>query len=330
MSQLNLSHIVHEVVGSNAQDKEHQRDLFGDLIRESERARALGQIEIDFLLDVSVELYRHLAEGEPPTLEDVQRLVTRLLVNAECKAHRHVEAMQVPADDEVTGQVSEVNEEIGSPLVENTSETDTVNADTSPMPAAPLKMAGNKRTAPGSLKLADCDPAPMEIPDLRCVKLGQVLAHLGMANVDQIDQALQVQGHSKQRIGEVLSRLGQLHPEDLRAALDLHTKVRDYARTRSADEGAGGEVKVPFGHWQETLLGEILLAAEEVDEEQLFRAVSIQRATGLLLGEVLIQQGMCSTKTVLEAIRLQEKLRNGRKSLSMPPASNFNRNGQAS
>ncbi len=58
------------------------------------------------------------------------------------------------------------------------------------------------------------------------------------------------------------------------------------------------------GKEQKFQLGQALVAAEVVTEQQITDALAAQRADGnrLLLGELLIQQGMCTDEEIMEAL----------------------------
>ena len=163
-----------------------------------------------------------------------------------------------------------------------------------------------------SLRLAESDQSAINSKDLRQVKLGDVIREMGLMDSNQIDDLLMVQCQSKQRLGDIIAQLGKLGPAELRTAIDLHAKVKEYAVMR-AEQDPCGEAMLPLARWHETLLGELLVIGEVITPEQLNQAIVIQRATGLRIGEVLVQQGMCSSQQVLESIRLQEKLRHTRR-----------------
>jgi|GEM_PF-3419569 len=265
MKDLNLSGIVHGVVGTEAQDRQAQRELFRELVLERERLRDHGQVSIDFLLDIATRLLSFLADGSQPSLEDVQQLATRILTNVESMVHRHQEATRRAREPE--------------PAAEEVEE-------------------------PG-LHLEELPPEPSHVGDVR---LGDVLEALGLVTSEQLARALQVQDESKQRLGDILRDFGPLQAQELRNALDLREKARAYAGRRG-EETVHDPATLPFRQWQETLLGEILVSSRSITREELEGAVKIGRATGQRLGEVLVKHGKCDSQAMLEAVRLQELLR---------------------
>ncbi|MFT7670305.1 MAG: hypothetical protein ACI8X5_003013 [Planctomycetota bacterium] len=304
MLEKNLSTLIQDIISADAEDAGRQRELFRDMVRIGEQVRGYSNPDVDFMLFVATELTRHLSNGSPPSLEDIQHMVTRFLVNAECRCHRideerfrkgvssiaPLQSAPQPVPLQSTGQVH-------------------VNIDVVSDPnQVPEEATQSISQPPAVLRLSNLLPGDAPVPDLRRVKLGEVLEQMGLVDSDQINNALKIQGGSKLRIGEVLNHLGQLASGELRGAIRLHAKARNYAEDRSRDV-TGAEVQLPLGQWFDTLLGEILVSADAITRKELDQALSIKQATGMLMGEVLIQHGFCDNATVLQAIRLQEKLR---------------------
>jgi hypothetical protein len=284
MTNSAISQLSKNIAVSNATDRQQQRRLYEQLVIASANSRGAARPEFEFLLETATDIARYLAEGHQPSLEALLTMMTRLVVNAECSLYRDLEA---PARQ----------------------------ARAEPAPAtAPKPPARDLELAPRPKELA-------EPQDLNRMRLGQMLVHLGLAQSEHVQAALEVQRAEGIRLGEALARLGHLNPHDLREALGLQTKMRKYAY----DNSAGEPPEIEFPEWKESMLGEVLLSSGAVSEEQLRSALVAQRATGMRIGEVLVQEGICDWGTVRAAIRLQEKLRHGerRPSLKLSPGGIF-------
>jgi len=51
--------------------------------------------------------------------------------------------------------------------------------------------------------------------------LGQVLMESGMITIDEVNEALEVQKNSGQKLGDILINLDMITPEELQMALDF-------------------------------------------------------------------------------------------------------------
>lgn len=119
--------------------------------------------------------------------------------------------------------------------------------------------------------------------------LGQVLVDGGFLSHHDLERALSEQNRTNEMLGEVLVRMGVVHPEEIRAAVSIQC---DLASLDDAVKAAGGVRQ---------LLGELLVKARRITQEQLDHALNEQRRTGEKLGEVLVRRGSL-TKTELDAV----------------------------
>ena len=102
-------------------------------------------------------------------------------------------------------------------------------------------------------------------------QLGELLIGKGIISQDQLDKALVVQKEKGGLIGEILVSLGYIRGNDLSWAVDRQ-KALDKKGTHK-------------------LIGELLRERGLITEEQLDKALSIQKEKGGLLGEVLVALG---------------------------------------
>ena len=126
-------------------------------------------------------------------------------------------------------------------------------------------------------------------------------------SADQVTAAIQ-QRDQGERIGQACMRLGFATREQVEEAAQLQGHLREHAKTKPVpgkvqDHGAA------LLEWQQSLLGEVLVDTGAITPAQLKQSLMGQRATGLLLGEVLVQMGFCDWKMVRSAIRVQEAMR---------------------
>jgi len=277
MSTSAISKLSREIANSSVDDREQQSRLFKELVRAAAKAHDADQPALEFLLDTAADLLRYVADGSQPSPEALLTMVTRVVVNAECGMHRSALAAGRPA----------------------LSESDHEPSTTSP-----------KEPSKRPLKLVPPPEESLAQKDLNRVRLGQLLVQLGLAESEQIQDALSMQQEEGLRIGEALARLGHLDPHDLRDALGLQNKMRQYANTQAGGQGPDPN-SVKFVEWHESILGEVLLSSGAISKSELDAALAVQRATGMRIGEILVHKGMCDWSTVRSAIRLQEKLRHG-------------------
>jgi hypothetical protein len=119
--------------------------------------------------------------------------------------------------------------------------------------------------------------------------LGQVLVDGGFISQADLELALAEQIHTKEKLGEVLIRMGKLGPEEVGVLVSLQSDLASQ----------GGAVRVAAGGRH--MLGELLLKAKRITPEQLGDALIEHRRTGEKLGEVLVRRGLI-TERELEAI----------------------------
>jgi hypothetical protein len=121
--------------------------------------------------------------------------------------------------------------------------------------------------------------------------LGELLVHSGHISAEQLDQAIEEQQRSGEKIGEVLIRLGLLNECQLKALLD-------FQKHQTAPSSS------PLR------LGELLVATGHISREQLEKALRKQSQTGEKLGHVLVAEGYIRPHEIKHGIRLQKMLIN--------------------
>ena len=119
--------------------------------------------------------------------------------------------------------------------------------------------------------------------------LGQVLVDGGFITQADLDLALAEQIRTKERLGEVLIRMGKLGPEEIDVVVSVQGDLASLSGAVKA--AAGGRLN----------LGDLLLKAKRITPEQLGNALIEQQRTGEKLGRVFVRQGLL-TDGELDAI----------------------------
>ena len=129
-------------------------------------------------------------------------------------------------------------------------------------------------------------------PDLR---LGELLTRSGLLSRTRLDSVLAVQGRGTGKLGALLLDMGLIEEAELYAVLALQSSLRH----------ANAEDVVLF---LRARLGDILVGAAAIDEQQLLRALLQQERTGESLGELLVRQGAISVAVREGALGFQRSL----------------------
>jgi len=129
-------------------------------------------------------------------------------------------------------------------------------------------------------------------PDLR---LGELLARAGLVARARLDAALARQATHNGKLGALLVELSLIDEAELYAILALQSGLHQ----------AVAEDVILF---LRARLGDILLGAAAVTDEQLLRALLQQETTGEPLGEILVRQGAISLAVREGALGFQRTL----------------------
>jgi hypothetical protein len=121
--------------------------------------------------------------------------------------------------------------------------------------------------------------------------LGKLLLTSGMITQEQLEQALELQQQTGERIGEVFVRLGI-----------LDAPVRDDALRTQQQQQKTGPVPAAIK------IGEILVASGHLTQEQLQQSLQLQKNSDKKLGEILVERGYVKQKHVDQGIHLQHML----------------------
>jgi len=133
---------------------------------------------------------------------------------------------------------------------------------------------------------------PKTKPDYR---LGELLARGGLVPRARLDAALARQVKHNGKLGALLVELGLIEEAELYAVLTLQSSLHQ----------AAAEDVILFLRGR---LGDILLGAAAITEEQLLRALLQQERSGEPLGEILVRQGAISLAVREGALGFQRTL----------------------
>jgi hypothetical protein len=178
--------------------------------------------------------------------------------------------------------------------------------------------------------------------------LGEVMVRMGHIQPDHIEKALEIQRQTGLKFGEALVKLGATTWEQVQAGLRYQDGCRQVVEhfvdtsTQSAQSeqppapipaeakkelelaaptrGAGSHStpldvsgpKKDIGSMRlmsDVLLGEILIERGIISRAQLEKGLGAQRATGMRIGEALVNQGFCGWDQIEMGIRIQGQRR---------------------
>ena len=177
-----------------------------------------------------------------------------------------------------------------------------------------------------------------EFPEINDMVLGRMLVELGHVTRQQVAEALRMHRSQGMAIGECLLMIGATSPERLLETLRIQEKVRglDGGSGASADKGMspaqqaaaqamaamGGPVNTAANPspkpkqanaamrvTKDIFIGEVLLGAEMIDNDQLEKAMHVHHHTGTRVGEALVQMGALTEDDIESGLELQRQLR---------------------
>ncbi len=131
----------------------------------------------------------------------------------------------------------------------------------------------------------------------KCRPLGRILVDGDFVSESHLTQALAHSRECNRALGEVLTEMGLLDPEDLDAVLWLQKRLHS---PQNAWRLAGNIRRK---------LGAILLQTNRLTRFQLHRALEEQQRTGDRLGAILLRMGYLEHKDLSSALRFQSQCR---------------------
>jgi len=188
-----------------------------------------------------------------------------------------------------------------------------------PLPAP----AGRERSAPLRAKLGIA----------RDMLLGEMLVHFGVVAPEQLARALEERRTSRQRLGEILVAQGATTAEEIERALAYQARLRGESKpaatapepspsaparrperrpaparvAKAAPAAAQPPPAAParFRMARDLLLGEVLVLQGVLSRPNLARALELQRRRGCLLGETLLELKLVTRRQLEAALTFQ-------------------------
>ena len=144
--------------------------------------------------------------------------------------------------------------------------------------------------------------------------LGEILVQFGTVNSAQVCEALELQNAKGYRFGDALMELGAATRSDIQSAVAYQENLR---REASGDETPAPTAALPSFRparsdlklVSDMMLGDLLVKMGKITQEQLEFGLRAQRATGVRIGEALVQGGSTTWKDVEEALKIQNERR---------------------
>jgi hypothetical protein len=130
----------------------------------------------------------------------------------------------------------------------------------------------------------------VEVVQMVTARLGSILLNAAAVSEAQLERALAEQAKHGGMLGDILVRQGAITAAQRQGALKLQ-------------RGLAGRVQGRF------LIGRLLADGEAIQEAALEQAILAQRASGKLLGQMLIDAGKLTEGTLAEFLGRQRRLR---------------------
>lgn len=119
------------------------------------------------------------------------------------------------------------------------------------------------------------------------IPLGEILKEKGFVDVNQIEEALEVAQEQDQPLGVVLLSLGYVSQAQLKIALQDQAAIKKISKRKMG---------------KKRRLGDILMAAGVLTEEQLAGALEFSVAHGVRIGDALVQLGIITEDELAKSV----------------------------
>ena len=171
-----------------------------------------------------------------------------------------------------------------------------------------------KSTGPGKIEGPLSERDEQEHKLIADMLLGEILVQFGTINSAQVCEALELQNKKKIRFGDALIELGAANRSDILSAVGYQEKMR---REAAGEKAASPSAPLPAFHpvrkdlklVSDMLIGDLLVRMGKITQQQLEAGLRAQRATGVRIGEALVQLKATTWADVEEALRVQTERR---------------------
>lgn len=311
MSLPEITAVCRVLARSDANDKKQQT-------RNLERLQELGAYlkhhadpGITACMEATGALMEHLASGTRPD--------PRELLDLACRLMQVVERQWVGDDPDAA---------IAQALYD-TTETPEQFQSTPTTRVIRSVIQGGKSTSFAGLDIEEAQRRIEELkrtPRINEMVLGELLVELGHVTPDVIAEAVEEQEETGLMLGQLLQQRGAVTEQQIDEAVKLQRQLRGQSTLESVlkstskkisgelriglrGEAPGSGVNALREKGNDSLLGAILLRQGAITTAQLEQALSIQRASGLRIGETLVEMDATNWQTIERAVELQKRLR---------------------
>jgi len=319
MSLPEITAVCRVLARSNASDKRQQA-------RNLDRLQELGGYlkhhadpGISACLEAASALMEHLATGTRPDPRDLLDLACRLMAVVEKHwTGEDPDAAIAKALYDTTESIDDAAAGSGSHLIRST-------------------VHGAKASAFGELDVEEAQrriESLKRTPRINEMVLGELLVELGHVTADAIKEAVEEQEESGLLLGQILMQRGVATEEQIEETVKLQRQLRGQSTLESVLKsttkklsshlrvGLRGDAQGVIAvreKGNDSLLGKILLRQGAITPAQLEQALSIQRASGLRIGETLVEMEATTWQTIEKAVELQKRLRHAAGVGGRPP-----------
>ena len=143
--------------------------------------------------------------------------------------------------------------------------------------------------------------------------LGEILVQFGTINSQNVVEALELQKRRGLRFGDALISLGAATRSEVQTAVAYQENLRQQSNGRPKTPSPALPAMRPARHdlklVSDMMLGDLLVRMGKITDDQLELGLRTQRATGVRIGEALVQVGATDWETVNQALRVQSERR---------------------
>jgi hypothetical protein len=147
--------------------------------------------------------------------------------------------------------------------------------------------------------------------------LGEILIQLGVLDHDKVDATIKAQKATNMRFGEALVHLGAASWKDVEHGLRLQEHLSRSRMSQSGParlEALSAKERPPVSAFgsehlnvlNDMMLGEEMIRMGTITREQLKKALGVQNAAGIRIGQALVEIGAATWDQVAEGVRMQE------------------------
>jgi hypothetical protein len=165
--------------------------------------------------------------------------------------------------------------------------------------------------------------------DTEPIRIGELLTRAGVLSPEEVREQLDIAATIGQRIGQTLVQLGKLTDRQLLSVVEVQSLLADGAVSLDMAVGAIRlvcddnvcledalkQMGASDACAESSRLGELLLAAGLVTQEDLWRALSMCLTESIPLGHALLRLKILNPQVLADALSAQKRIRAGQTSI---------------